>query len=64
MLSLSLVRADHYAQGAECVSRENEAMSRVSSQCLVTGLLTLARTCRKVVQSLVAGPWEVGMRLK
>ena len=39
------------SQGVEGVSREKEAMDRVSSQCLVPGLLTAARTCRKVVQA-------------
>ena len=33
------------------VSREKEAMDRVSSQCLVFGLLRAARTCRKVVRA-------------
>ena len=37
--------------GAECVSRENEAMGRASSQFLVAGLLTAARTYRKVAQA-------------
>ena len=35
----------------EYVSSEKEAMSRTSSQCLVTELLTAVRTCRKVVQA-------------
>ena len=30
---------------------EKEAMGRASSQCLVTGLSTVARTCRKVEQA-------------
>ena len=33
------------------VSRKKEAMGRASSQCLAGGLLTVARTCRKVVQA-------------
>ena len=37
-----------YPQCAECVSREKEAIGRASSQCLVAGLLTVARTCRKL----------------
>ena len=37
-------------------------MGRASSQCLVVGLSTAARTCRKVAMLLlVAGPWEVVM---
>ena len=31
--------------------RENEAKGRASSECLVAGLLTVARTCRKVAQA-------------
>ena len=50
LLSLSLVCAGCYPQGAECVSREKEAMGRDSSQCLVAGFLTAGGTCRKVVQ--------------
>ena len=34
-----------------CASREKEAMRRASSQCLVAGVLTAARTCRKVAQA-------------
>ena len=51
LLSLSYVRAGCYPQGVECVSREKEGMGRASSQCLVAGLLTAARTCRKVAQA-------------
>ena len=51
LLSLSLVQAGFYPQGAECISREREAMGRASSQCLVTGHLTVARTRRKVAQA-------------
>ena len=35
---------------AECVSREKEAMGRAGSQCLVAGVLIVARICRKVAQ--------------
>ena len=49
LLSLSLMRAGNYP--TECVSRDKEAIDRASSQCLVAGLLTLARTCRKVAQA-------------
>jgi len=34
-----------------CDSREMEAMGRASSQCLVAGPLTVARTCREVAQA-------------
>ena len=51
LLSLSLVWAGCYPPGAECVSKEKEAMGRASSQCLVAGLLTVARTFRKVAQA-------------
>lgn len=40
-----------------------EAMGRTSNQWLLAGLLTVARTCRKLAQVLVAGLWEVVMRL-
>ena len=33
------------------VSREKEAVGRASSLCAVSGLLTAARTCRKVAQA-------------
>ena len=36
-----------------CVSRE-EAMGRAIRQCLVAGLLTVARTCRKVAQATLS----------
>ena len=37
-------------------------MGRASHPCLVIGLSTVARTCRKVAQAApVAGPWEVVM---
>ena len=51
LLSLSLAWAGPYPQGAEHVSREKEAMDRTSSQCLVAGFLTVARTFRKVAQA-------------
>ena len=38
-------------EGAVHASREMEAMGRASSQCLVAGPLTVARTHRKVVQA-------------
>ena len=38
-------------QDAQCVFKEKEAMGRASSQCLVTGFSTAARTCRKVAQA-------------
>ena len=37
------------------VLREKEAMGRASSQCLVAGLLTAARTCRKLLQGTPSG---------
>ena len=49
--SLSLVWAGCYPQGAEHVSREKEAMGRASIQCLIAGLLTVARTCGKVAKA-------------
>ena len=65
LLSLTLVCAGCYPQGAECVSREKEAMGRASSQFLVAELLTVARACRKVAQVLlVARSWEVVMSLR
>ena len=51
LLSLSSMLVYCSPQGAECVSREKEAMGRASSQCLVAGLLAIARTCRKVLQA-------------
>ena len=51
LLSVSSVWRGCYPQGAECVCRENEAKGRASSECLVAGLLTVARTCRKVAQA-------------
>ena len=39
------------SQGAECVSREKEAIGRAGGQCLFAGLLTAERTCRKVMQA-------------
>ena len=40
-------------------------MGRAGSQCLVSGLLTAARTCRKVCRILpVSGSWEVVMSLR
>ena len=37
-------------------------MGRASSQCLVAGVSTAARTCRNLAQAApVAGPWEVVM---
>ena len=40
-------------------------MGRASNQCLVAGLLTAARTCRKVVQATPScRPWEVVMSLR
>ena len=52
LLSLSSVGAGCYPQGAEHVSRKKEAMGRTSSQCLVAGLFTVARTYRKVAQAM------------
>ena len=49
--SLSLVCTGCYSQDAECVSSKKEAMGKASSRCLVAGLLTAARTCRKVAQA-------------
>ena len=40
-----------YPQGTECVSMEKEAVGRASIQCLVAGLLTASRTCRKMLQT-------------
>ena len=37
-------------QGAVPASREMEVMGKISNQCLVAWLLTVARPCRKVVQ--------------
>ena len=37
--------------GHECISMEKEAVGRASSQCLLAGLLTVARTCWKMVQA-------------
>ena len=37
--------------GAVCASREMEARGRASSQCLVAGPLTVARTSGKVAQA-------------
>ena len=37
--------------GCCVLSPREKAMSRASSQCLIAGLLTIARTCRKVVQA-------------
>ena len=51
LLCLSLMLAGCYPQGSECVSREKEAVGRASSQCLVAGLITAERTCRKVAQA-------------
>ena len=40
-------------------SREMEAMGRTNSQCMVSGPLTVARTCGEVEQaSLGLGPWQ------
>ena len=44
--------------GATCASREMEAMGRASSQVLVAGPLTVARTHGKG-PLLYARPWEV-----
>ena len=46
------VRASFLFQGAVRASMEMEAMGRASSQCLVAGPLTVARTCRKMVQAV------------
>ena len=48
LLSLSSVCSSCYSP--ECVSREEAAMGRASSQDLVAGLLTVARTCWKMAQ--------------
>ena len=50
-LFLGVIRLLSPLECAECVSREKEAMGMASSQCLVAGLLRVARTCRKVVQA-------------
>ena len=39
------------SQNTQCVFREKEAVGRASSQFLVAGLLTAARTYRKVAQA-------------
>ena len=51
LLSLSLVSAGCYSQDGQCVSRENEAMGKTSSKCLVIGLSIATRTCRKAAQA-------------
>ena len=43
--------------GPEHVSRETEAMGRVSSQCLVAGPLTMSRTGGKWCRLLGPGKW-------
>ena len=49
LLSLSLVWTGCYLP--ECVSREKEVMGRASIQCLVAGLLAVARTWTIMVQA-------------
>ena len=49
--SLSSVWAGCYPQDAQGVFREKEAMGRASTQCMVVGLLIVARTCRKITQA-------------
>ena len=39
---------------AVCASREIEAVGRAGSQCLVSGSLTVVRTCREVAQAAPA----------
>ena len=51
LLYLSSVLTGCDSQDAQHVFREKEALGMASSQCLVIGFSTAARTCRKVAQA-------------